>query len=141
MRGWLFDPGSLSPAASFGLLILRLSAGISMAALHGWGKLTSFGSEAAKFPDPLGIGHAYSMAGAVGAEFFCAVLVAIGLGTRFASLAVAFTMGVAAFLVLENAPWGDKELAVAYLVLFLVPLFTGPGAYSLDASIVGAKRR
>lgn len=141
MRGWLFDSGSHSRTTSVGLLVVRVSAGLMMAAGHGWGKLVSFGQQAATFPDPLGIGHRLAMAGAIGAEFFCSVLVALGLATRVASIPVVFTMGVAAFMIHANDPWGKKEMALLYLVLFLVFAFTGAGSYSLDARLGGRKRR
>jgi putative oxidoreductase len=112
-----------------------------MAAAHGWGKLLSFGEKAATFPDPLGIGRPFSMAGAIGAEFFCAILVALGLGTRVAAIPLVFTMGVATFLVHANDPFGQKEKAVLFLVIFLALAFTGAGAYSLDAKLGGKKRR
>jgi putative oxidoreductase len=141
MRAWWFDSGSHTKAASVGLLVVRVAAGGMMAAAHGWGKLLSFGERAARFPDPLGIGNTWSMAGAVAAEFFCAILVVLGLGTRFAAVPVVFTMGVAAFLVHANDPWNRKELALVYLCLFLVFVFTGAGAYSLDARFGGKRRR
>jgi len=141
MRRWLFDTGSHTGAASLGLLIARVAAGLMMAAGHGWGKLLSFGEKAATFPDPLGIGRPVSMAGAIGAEFFCAILVVLGLATRAAALPLVFTMSVAAFIVHANDPWSRKELALLYLVIFLVLVFTGAGSYSLDARFGGKKRR
>ena len=141
MRAWLFDSGSHTKAASLGLLIVRVAAGGMMAFSHGWGKLASFGERAATFPDPLGIGHTWSMAGAVGAEFLCSILVMFGLGTRLAALPVVFTMGVAALLVHASDPWNKKEFALVYLCLFLVFVFTGAGSYSLDAKLGGKKRR
>jgi putative oxidoreductase len=141
MRAWLFNAGSHSKLASFGLLVFRVAAGGIMAAAHGWGKLASFGEGAATFPDPLGIGRTASLAGTVGAEFFCALLVMFGLGTRWAALPLAFTMGVAAFMVHAGDPFRKKELAIVYLVGFLLLAFTGAGAYSLDAKLGGKKRR
>lgn len=141
MRAWLFNPGNHSKAASFGLLVLRVAAGAAMAGAHGWGKLLSFGEKAATFPDPLGIGRPFSMAGAVGAEFFCAILVALGLGTRVAAVPLVFTMGIAALMIHANDPFGQKEKAVLFLVIFLALAFTGAGSYSLDAKLGGKKRR
>ena len=81
------------------------------------------------------------MAGTVGAEVVCAGLVAIGLATRLAALPLVFTMSVAGFVINAGEPWGEKELAAIYLVPFLALVFTGPGAYSLDAKIAGGGRR
>jgi len=141
MRAWLFNSGSHTAASSFGLLILRVAAGVSMAAAHGWGKLTSFADLAPKFPDPLGIGKTFSLGGAVGAEFFCAILVALGLGTRWASVPLVFTMGVATFMIHAGDPYGKKEMAILYLVIFALFVFTGAGRYSLDAKLGGRKGR
>ena len=123
-----------------GLLILRLGAGGMMIAGHGWEKLLSFSERSAGFPDPLGIGHVSSMAGTVGAEVVCASLVAIGLATRLAALPLVFTMAVAGFVINAGEPWGEKELAAIYLLPFLVLVFTGPGAYSVDARIAGGSK-
>jgi putative oxidoreductase len=108
---------------------------------HGWGKLTAFGERSAGFPDPLGIGHVPSMTGTIGAEVVCASLVVIGLATRLAALPLVFTMAVAGFVINAGAPWGEKELAAIYLASFLALVFTGPGAYSVDARIAGGAPR
>lgn len=141
MRGRIFSPGTHGVAASLGLLAFRVAVGLMMAIGHGWGKLVGFRELSAKFPDPLGIGSTLSLAGTTGAEFFCALLVALGLGTRFATLPVAFTMGVAAFLHHAADPWRRKELAILFLASFLVLAFTGAGRYSLDAFLGGKRRR
>ncbi len=141
MRAKIFSPGNHGAAASLGLLAFRVAVGLMMAVGHGWGKLVGFGKLSAKFPDPLGIGSTLSLAGTTAAEFFCALLVALGLGTRFATLPVAFTMGVAAFLHHAADPWRRKELAVLFLASFLLLAFTGAGRYSLDALLGGKRRR
>jgi len=141
MRGWLFRPGQHGAPTSLGLLVVRVAAGSMMAAAHGWGKLVAFGERAASFPDPLGIGSRASMAGAVGAEFFCSLLIVLGLATRLSALPLVFTMGVAAFVVHGDDPFGKKEMALVYLLVFLVLACTGAGAYSLDARLAGKKRR
>lgn len=139
-KSLLFSPGAHSRSGSLGLLILRLGAGGMMVAGHGWGKLLSFSERSAGFPDPLGIGHVPSMAGTVGAEVVCAFLVAIGLATRLAALPLVFTMTIAGFVMNAGQPWGEKELAAIYLVAFAALVFTGPGAYSVDAKIARASK-
>ena len=110
-----------------------------MAAGHGWGKLVGFRTGSATFPDPLGIGHTASMAGAVGAEFFCSTLVVLGLGTRLAVLPLVFTMAIAAFVINGGHPWGEIEFPLLYLVPFAALAFTGAGSYSLDALLQGPR--
>jgi putative oxidoreductase len=141
VKGDIFDPGAHSGPSSLGLLILRASVGLMLAVGHGWGKLVTFGATAASFPDPLGIGHQASLACTIGTEFFCALLVVVGFATRVSALAVAFTMAVAAFVVLAKEPWAGKELAVLYLVPAAALVFTGAGRYSIDARMGGGKRR
>ena len=133
MRHAVLDPGTHTKRSSAGLLLLRATLGSMMAAGHGWGKLSGFAAGSASFPDPLGIGHAASMAGAVGAEFFCSILVVLGLGTRLAVLPLVFTMAIAAFVINGGQPWGEIEFPLLYLVPFAALAFTGAGAYSLDA--------
>jgi len=137
----LFSPGPQGRSISFGLLLLRVGAGGMLLAGHGWGKLLAFGTRSGGFPDPLGIGHVPSMAGTVGAEVVCAALVAVGLATRLAALPLVFTMAVAGFVINAGAPWGEQELAAIYLVPFAALVFTGPGAYSVDAKLAGGKLR
>lgn len=114
----------------FAALLMRLVFGGTMAMSHGYGKLT--GMSAAKFPDPLGIGNAASYWGAVGGEFFCCVLIVLGLFTRIACVPAMFTMGVAFFVVHKADKFQTKELAFLYLCAFTIMLLLGPGKYSLD---------
>ena len=103
-----------------------------MAFFHGLGKLQSFADKADTFADPLGIGNRTSMMATVAAEFFCALLFAVGLGTRVAAFGLAFTMGVAGFVVHGGSPWSRRELALVYLTVALVVLALGAGRLSLD---------
>lgn len=138
--------------SSIGLLILRLGMGGYMAT-HGLPKMQMlFKREFDQFGDPLGIGNVASLIGAASAEFVCAMLIVIGLGTRLASIPVVFTMAVAAFIVHKDDPWtmqrafeifaagesefmASKEPAMVFLFGFLTLIFTGPGRFSIDALI------
>ncbi len=143
---------------SIGLLILRLGVGGYMA-IHGWGKVQMlFAGDFDKFGDPIGLGNALSLVLATGAEFLCAVLVMLGLATRFAAAPVAFTMAVAAFVVHRADPWTagrayelfaagetkfpvSKEPALLFLIPFLALVFTGPGEFSVDRLVLARWRR
>lgn len=120
-----------------GLLVLRLGLGLSLFWLHGLGKAMKFSELLQKFPDPLGIGHPASATLAVFAETICALLLALGLFTRFAALNIAVTMAVAFSLVHKFALSGEYSGELAYLYLLAsVPLFiAGPGRFSLDAML------
>src|SRR5215207_9670244 len=95
--------------SSVGLLILRLGIGGFMLS-HGWGKLQmTLAGDFDKFGDPIGLGNQVSLILVTGAEFFCAGLVMLGFGTRFAAAAIVFAMGVAAFVAHGNDPWTMEE--------------------------------
>ena len=117
------------------LLLLRVSIGGAMAATHGFPKLMRIIEGNPRFGDPLGIGSVPSLYLVVGAEFICAILVVLGLFTRWAVIPLIFTMGVAFFVAHGGDPWGDREGSFLYLMPFIALLLTGAGAYSLDARL------
>lgn len=142
-------------SASIGLLILRLGMGGFMMT-HGWGKaLMLKNGQAEMMGDPIGIGPMASLVLVTFAEFVCAFLIVIGLGTRLAAIPLVFAMGVAAFVAHGSDPWtmsaaaeaffkgeseswASKEPALLFLIPFLALLFTGPGRISFDALIRAA---
>lgn len=125
-------PSSADRARDLGLLILRVSSGGTMLLGHGMGKLTTFSERAASFPDPIGIGSTASLSLAVFGEVVCALLVALGLGTRLAAVPAAITMLVAAFVIHGADPFAKKELALLYAAPFVTLILTGGGRFSLD---------
>jgi len=135
MKKFLFSVGSSSLATNLGLLSLRLMFGLGMLCGHGWGKLLSYGDKMDSFPDPLGISSPVSLAAAVFAEVVCAALVALGLFTRAALIPLLFTMIIAAFVVHGGDPFGEKEMALLYLVGYAALFLTGPGKFSLDQKL------
>lgn len=128
----------LPRSSDLGLLVLRLWLGLSLACLHGWGKLVGFAEMAPKFTDPIGIGPQTALALTVFAEFVCGLLLAIGLFTRFAAAVLTILMAVAFFVVhgasLKMGP-GSGELAFIYLAGFVMLLIAGGGRFSLDAQL------
>lgn len=139
------------------LLVLRLS-GLGLALFHGWGKVAALANgqgqrfveavAAMGFPAP----GLFAWAAAL-AEFGCGLLVFLGLATRLAASAAAFTMLVAAFgrhkahlhaaaaLGLSPASeetlksWGNPELALVYLLALLALALAGGGRFALDARL------
>lgn len=116
------------------LLALRVWLGLSIACLHGWGKLQGLLSGTSKFPDILGIGATPALALAVFAEFFCALLLVLGLWTRLAALMLVITMAVAFFMAhgAKLSGQGNGELAFIYLAGFVTLLLAGAGKFSVD---------
>lgn len=114
------------------LLIVRIAVAAFMLT-HGYPKLMKLlaGGEI-QFANPFGLGMYFSLVLAVFAEFFCSILVGLGIGTRLAAIPLIITMSVAAFIAHGSDPFGRKELALLYLVVFVFLLFTGSGKFSVD---------
>ena len=126
-----------------GLLVLRLWLGLSLALLHGRGKLMGFSEMAPKFADPIGLGPHVALALTVFAEVVCALLLALGLFTRFAAAVLVILMSVAFLLVHKGALSGPAsgEMAFIYLAAFVTLLITGAGRFSVDAKLSGPATR
>ena len=119
-------------SADLGLLLLRLTFGITMAASHGYGKVMNLGDFSATVASK-GIPLASVLGPLAGlGEFLGGVLVAVGLFTRIGAAAILCTMLVAAFHIHAADPFGRKELALLYAFASLAILLSGPGRYSLD---------
>lgn len=118
---------------NLGLLFLRVSLACLMLFAHGLPKLMKFGELSSKFPDPLGVGSTTSLVLAIFAEVACAVLMALGILTRFSAVPLIVTMTVALFVVHADDPWKAKELSAVYLAGFISVLLAGGGLFSLDA--------
>ena len=113
-------------------LLLRLSFGLCLALAHGLSKLTGFAEHSAGFPDPFGIGSVPSMALVVFAEFFCGILVALGVFTRYTVIPVIIVMATAFFKIHAGQSWDNKEAAFMYGMAFICIGLLGSGKFSLD---------
>ncbi len=114
-------------------LILRLSLGLLMLT-HGFPKFMKyFSGEEIKFADPVFIGMGVTFAFAVFAEFFCSILIILGLWTRLAVIPLMATMLVAVSIIHANDPMGKKELPLLYLFPFIALFLLGSGRFSMDA--------
>jgi putative oxidoreductase len=124
-------------AVNFWLLISRVAIGAMMFS-HGWPKFQKLmaGGEI-QFADPFGIGPAASLALTVFAEAACSLLLVFGLATRLATIPLIITMLVAIFYAHAGDPFGKKEMAVIYLLMYIGILILGAGKYSVDHAIAG----
>lgn len=120
------------------MLLLRLFLGINLFLHHGMEKILHFSSMSHRFPDPIHIGSHGSFIYAFIADAICSVLVALGFGTRIAALIVAVNVGVA-FALVQRYPFATTqgEMMLLYIGGFLALIFTGGGAFSLDARFWG----
>ena len=118
-------------AYNFGLLILRLGAGILMAN-HGYMKLEHFHEMSNQFISFLGLSPAISLSLVIFSELVCAILVSIGLFTRFACIPLIISCTYALANAHHWDVFGKGELVTLFLAAFLTILFTGPGKVSVD---------
>lgn len=117
------------------LLILRVSIALLMLS-HGIPKLnTLLAGGPIKFADPVGIGETASLALAVFAEVFCSLLLLLGLAVRLASIPLIITMLIAILIVHGKDGLEQQEPGLHYLLAYLVLLFAGGGAISIDKLI------
>lgn len=135
MKKFLFSTSSSTLMTNLGLLLLRLMFGLSMLFGHGWGKLVNFSDRMDSFADPLGITSPFSLGAVVFAEVICSALLTLGFMTRIALIPLIFTMAIAAFVIHGSDPFGQKEMALLYLVAYAGLFLTGPGKYSLDQKL------
>jgi putative oxidoreductase len=104
----------------------------SMMLTHGGPKFMRLLDGNLKFGDPLGIGSEVSFVLVVFAEFFCSILILVGLGTRLASIPLLITMLVALLIAHGADPMLDHVNILAYIATYVILFFTGSGKYSLD---------
>lgn len=118
----------------FGLLILRLGAGILMAN-HGYMKLEHYNEMSNHFTSFLGLSPAISLSLVIFSELVCAILITIGLFTRFACIPLIISCTYALAKAHQWDVFGKGELVTLFLAAFLTILFTGPGKVSVDNMI------
>jgi len=133
----LFSTSYSDNAFNIGIFVLRVVAGLSMAINHGYGKLTHFSTTSAQQSSNI-----YHLPGNVAAgllvfaEFFCALLIVLGLVTRLAAFALVIAMGTAFFVAHKGQLFAKgSEASALFLVIFFALLLVGPGKFSADKLI------
>ncbi|WP_395054101.1 DoxX family protein [Flavobacterium sp.] len=130
---------------SFGLLLIRIIIGVLMA-FYGYEKLIHFEEMAAsdfwaKNVSFLGMTGKFPLALTILAEFFCSILLILGLFTRVALIPLIICMGyiivnIIHFSVIDKGDNGSEiNTAFVYFVIYIALFFTGAGSYSLDKLI------
>ena len=127
---FLFPGEPRDSRSSWLLLAARVVFGLLLMS-HGIAKLQNFEALSATFPDPLGVGSRVSLVLAVFGEVVCAAGCVAGLFYRLALI----PMGVAFFAVHGGDPFAARELALVYLVVFVLMYAAGPGRYAADTLI------
>lgn len=136
MKNKILSTRSLN--TDLGILLLRLVFG-GLFIYIGYGKIEHYQQYLPMFKDYTGLGVKTSYNLVIFAEFFCGILVAIGLFTRLAVIPILITMIVVVFIVLKDKGFVDQQLPFLYLILCLVIFVLGSGKYSADALLF--KRR
>jgi putative oxidoreductase len=131
MISYLIKARNYTTPFNVAILCLRIIASIMMLT-HGGPKFMRLLDGNLKFGDPIGIGSEISFVLVVFAEFFCSILLIIGLGTRMASIPLLFTMLVALLVAHGADPIFDHLNVLAYIATYVFLFFTGSGKYSLD---------
>lgn len=130
---------------SLGLLLIRIIIGVVMAC-YGYEKLIHFNEMAASDfwannVSFLGMSGKFPLALTIFAEFFCSLLLILGLFTRLSLIPLLICMGyiivaIAQFSVIYKGDNGfEVNTAFMYFIIYLALLLTGPGKYSIDAKL------
>ena len=127
---FLFPHYCREKVVSFLILCLRVFFGV-LFMMHGLDKMTNFSILSETYPSVLGLGSYTTLMITVFAEFCCSLFLITGLLVRITVLPMIAAMAVAFFDV-HDAMMPEGELALIYLVLFIILYATGPGRYSLD---------
>lgn len=116
------------------LFVLRVWFGLLLFVKHGLDKLMNFSRVSGHFADPFHIGSTPSLLLVLLAEVVCALLVVLGLWTRFAAAIIVINLTVAFAFAHHFQLFGPRsgELAIAFMGAFLTLCISGPGRWSLD---------
>lgn len=129
MRNRIIDYSSFN--TDLAALLLRLAFG-GMMTYFGYLKFINYSQILPMFGDIIGIGAKLSFNLVIFAEFFCGILVLLGLFTRLAVIPILITMIVAFFIAHAKDPFQVSQSAFIYMVLCLPVFILGSGKYSID---------
>ncbi|MBE6306244.1 MAG: DoxX family protein [Bacteroidaceae bacterium] len=130
MIAFLFPRYANKPMVSLLLLALRLIFGV-LFMIHGVDKMLNFATLSQSFPDVTGMGSSISLMVTIFIELFCSLAFIVGFMFRLVLLPMIASMFVA-FFIIHRASVLQGELALIYLVVFLLLAVVGPGSYSID---------
>ena len=102
---------------------------------HGYDKLSHFNDMQSKFMSFLHMGSTVSLILVIFAEFFCAILLILGLFTRLACVPLIIDLCIAFFIIKNGEFFGKGEVEALYIIGFVTILFAGPGRASVDRMI------
>lgn len=127
---FLFPQYFRGKGVSFLLLFVRLFFG-ALFFMHGLDKMTNFNALSESYPSVLGLGSYTTLMITVFCEFACSLFLMAGLVTRIVLIPMMVSMAVA-FFDIHDGMMPEGELALIYMIVFIVLFMTGPGRYSVD---------
>ena len=128
----LFSVSHNTQNVDFALLITRIAIALLMLT-HGIPKMGGFAQSPVKFMSVLGMRATMSLSLVVFAEVNCSVFVLLGLGTRLAVIPLSVTMLVAVLHVHAGDGLAQQEMAIHFLIVYVLLFILGSGKYSLDS--------
>ena len=132
LYNYLFPQHFRGKGVSFLILAIRVFFGV-LFFIHGVDKMMNFSQLSENYPSVLGFGSYMTLMISIFAEFCCSLFLITGLLVRITVLPMIVAMAVAFFDV-HDAMMPEGELALIYLIVFIILYATGPGRYSLDSS-------
>lgn len=127
---FLFPQSFRGKGVSFLILILRIFFGV-LFFMHGLDKMMNFNELSMNYPSVLGFGSYMTLMVSIFCEFCCSLFLIAGLMERIVLIPMIIYMGVAFFDV-HDAMMPEGELALIYMVVFLILFLIGPGRFSID---------
>ena len=118
-------------AFNVAMLLLRVAAA-ALVIPHGYDKLVHFAEKKSTFMNFMGMGSTLSLALVIFAEFFCSILLIIGVFSRLVVIPLIIVMSVALFQAHNFDVFNTGEKAALFLACFLTILLCGPGKISVD---------
>jgi putative oxidoreductase len=113
------------------LAFLRIGASV-MLLTHGIPKIERLFANTISFPDPLGVGASTSLTLAIIGEVIAPIFILVGFRTKLAAIITLINMLVITLIHHSSDPFGAKEKALLFALIFLVIILAGPGKYSID---------
>ena len=118
-------------AFNLGMLVMRVVLGLILVS-HGYTKLSKFPVLKDKFMNFLQLGSTTSLILIIFAEFFCGILIILGMFTRFAAIPIIIGMAVVFFIASNAHLFAEGERGGMYLAAAIALLLVGPGKISVD---------
>ena len=127
---FLFPQYLRGKGVSLLILVVRVVFGI-LFFTHGLDKMMNFNQLLNGYPSVLGFGSYMTLMVTIFCEFCCSLFLIAGLLVRLMTVPMIIAMGVA-FFDIHDAILPEGELALIYLIVFIILFLTGPGSFSVD---------